>query len=776
MKKTLLIKMLRDIRQNIVQFIAIFVMCFFAMFVLASLDSFAFGASETVNRYFADTDYTDIVLRSEGFTEGDKTSVLSLREVENVQLKAYRTGKVLFPDKEKKIGMNFIQEDTVSRLYLIEGEPYEPGMSGIWIDPHFAEKEHISVGDTMNLRYENVIFSEKVMGIMDSPDCFYYMVDDTYTEPQYGDYCYAYMDVREYPGKTIKYERMNVKLNTLSRELGLTDDDLEALEHAKLDILNTLTKSSLAVITKQNEIGYSQIWGDVESNQILTTAFPPLFILVALLGVMTTMTRLMARQRMLIGALKALGFSRRTIMAHYMSYIALISLVGCLIGSLVGYNTLGRSLSEDMDLYYSNPYNDMAITPRMIYMNLLIVVFACIIAYLSCRKLLVQNASEILRPEPPATAGAGFLEKTPIWGILSFATKWNVRDISRNRLRTVMGILGVTLCSALMLASFGYNESLGNGGEWEYSELKPAAYQITVSDEANAATAYDYAKQYDGQLVMNQEVEMKTAKVDRMYQLVVPDKGNLFRFEDEDFHYLQLPEDGVLISAKAAQVMHAQVGERIRFRLPGKKTWASVRIVGVYKSEHMQGIAMSRRVFQSLGMEFDPKFIYTNRTVEESLVERKEIAAVTSREKSIHAVKLANMTMEDVVVAIMMVAVVVGIVVTYNMGVLSFMEKIREIATLKVLGFPTKRIRWILLQQSIVITGLGTILGMPLGVELLKALMDFPEPTSDYVLQMTSLPFICAFALSFGLSVVVNLFLTSKVRDIDMVEALKGVE
>ena len=768
--------MLRDLRQNMVQFIAIFIMCFFAMFVLAALDSYTYGASETVERYFDETDYVDIVLNSEGFTEGDRTSVLSLREVENVQLKAYITGRVLFPDHEKKIGMSFIQEDTVSRLFLIDGVPWKPGSSGIWIDDHFAKKEHLAVGDTMNLRYENITFSEKIMGIIDSPDFFYFMVDETYTEPQFGDYCYAYMDVREYPGKDIKYERMNVKLNTLTHELGLSDEEFDALERAKMDIMAVLSKSSLTVITKQNESGYSNIWGDVESNTIMTSTFPPLFILVALLGVMTTMTRLMSRQRMLIGALKALGFSRRTIMLHYMSYVIFTAAWGCVAGSVVGYNTLGRYLSEDMNLYYSNPYNAPAVTPRMVYMNFVIVVFAALMAYLSCRKLLVQNASDILRPEPPATAGAGLLEKTPIWNFLSFATKWNARDISRNRIRTVLGILGVMLCSGLMLTSFGYNEALKNGGQWQYSELEPAAYQITISDEANAATAYDYARQYDGQLVMNQEVEMKSEEVDRMYKLVAVGAGNLFRFEDEKFRFLELPEDGALISAKALSVMHSRVGEKLRFRLPGKRDWYTIRIRGVYKSEDTQGIAMSRRVLEELGVEFNPKYIYTNRTVSDDIVERREVASVFSKERNIEAVRRANQTMDDVVVTIMVVAIVVGVVVTYNMGVLSFMEKIREIATLKVLGFPTNRIRWILQQQNLFITGLGTILGMPLGVEMLKSLMDYPEPTSDYVLQMSIHPYMRAFLLSFILSVVVNAFLTSKVKDIDMVEALKGVE
>ncbi len=776
MKKTLLIKMFRDLRENIVQFIAIFVMCFVAMFVLAGLEGESAGILQTATRYFEDTNFTDLVVMSEGFTASDVENVRAINSVEDASRRAYKTGKVVTDSGEKKIGMTFIEDNVISTLYLQEGEPYEPGKAGIWIDRHFAGKERISVGDNLTLRLGNATFSETVAGIIDSPDFFYYIIDETYSEPQYGEYCYAYLDTGSYPGNDIRFDRMDVKLSAVRSQLGITDHEKEVLEAVRSEILGLLSNRSLVVATKTEDVNYSMVYGEVEMNSTLATIFPALFVIVALLGIMSTMSRLLERQRMLIGALKALGFSRSTVMVHYMSYIFVITAAACILGSIVGYNTLGRNFSEDMNLYYSNPYNTVVVTPKMVITNFLVVVFAVMTAWLSCRKLLVLNASEILRPAPPVVAGAGFLEKTPLWRHLSFATCWNLRDISRNRMRTAMGVLGVTLSAGLMVAAVGYNEYLADGGKWQYSELTPADYSIKFADGTTYETAYEYAREYAGQLILDTDAELKGRNGSHIYHLTVVDEGNLRFYQNEDFEPVPLPAYGCIMSVKAASVMGLEKGDVIRFRMPGQKKWAMVRIEDFFKSDTAQGIAMSREVYEAQQQTFTPNLLYTNRTVDDSLVDRKEIAATGSKEKGLLAVQTANAALEDIAIIIMVIAVTVCVVVTYNMGVMSFMEKIREIATLKVLGFPTKKIRWILQQQNILITGLGALLGMPLGVEILRNLLAYEDDLSDYVLRMSAVPFVLAFLLSFVLSLAVNGFLSAKVKDIDMVEALKGVE
>ncbi len=770
--------MLRDLRQNIIQFLSIFIMCFVALFVFEAFDSDTRGFGDGVDTYYRSTNFLDMMLASEGFTGEDLIAVKNLPDVETAELRTAMNGKVrLSSGTEAKLEFNFIGDNNVSQMLLTEGEPYDPGDPGIWIDRNFAGAKNIRVGDSLSLILDGTEFTETVRGIMDNPEHMYFMIDETYAEPEYGEYGFAYLDGGEYPGESLTYDRIYVDLNSVDNQFFLTGEEEAALDSAKVDIMGTISKTALSVIKKTEEIGYDSMKGEMEYNLMMETIFPGLFVFIALLGVMTTMTRLVTRQRTLIGALKALGFSREAVMWHYISYAVVITLLGSTAGAVVGYWTLGVQLHANMNMFYSNPYARMKLSILPFLLTAGISVLAGLTNYFACRRLLSKNASEILKPEPPAFAGAGFIEKTFLWKKLGFAARWNLRDVNNNRLRTVTGILGVIMCSSLMVAAFGSDELSHRSEHWEYNELNPAAYTIGFSPDADYVTVYDYARQYRGQMVEKEQVEIEGNGSSRLYNLVVVDKGNLYRFQDENGNYMELPENGMAISAKAAEVLDLKKGEVIKFKFPDKKEYIEARATAVYKSPGTQGIVMTREFYEGLKQEFKPNIVYTDMTVPKNYeTERPEVANVTSKEEYMRAARDKTESMNESVVYTMIVSVVIGIVVMYNMGVLSFVEKTREIATLKVLGFTTAKIRWILQQQNIFITGTGTAVGLMLGIKVLGVLEGASDPDADSILQLSPGPYIYAFFLAFVLSLIVNAAISSKVKDINMVEALKGVE
>lgn len=776
MTKNLRKKMFRDLQQNIVQFLAIFVMCFFALFILEAFDSDEAGNSESINRYYTETDFMDVYVESEGFTQQDLIDIKSLPDVADAELRATMNGKVKY-NGDKKMEYNFIQTNNISKMMLFDGEPFEEGRSGIWIDRNFAAKQGISVGDSLQCVCNGIEFDETVRGIMDNPEHLYFMIDDTYTEPAYGEYGFAFLDSGEYPGIRLNYEHMYINLNTVENQFDLDEHDIQMLEEAKTEIMGTLSKSSLSVVTKDGEEGFKSYTGDMEYDAMMGAVFPILFVSIALLGIVTTMTRLVTKQRTIIGTLKALGFSQPVVMTHYISFVVIIAVLGSVSGAVAGWWTLGKQMNYNMNYYYSNPYDQMALSMKPVTVTLLIAAMAAMVNFFSCRKLLVQRASEILRPEPPAVTGAGFLEKTFLWKSFEFATKWNMRDINRNRGRTVMGIIGVTLTSALMLSSFGCNEINQSTDEWQYDELTPADYTVTFKAGTGYGTVYDYAKQYNGQMIENMQAEATVSDKSRLYSVTIVDEGNLCRFQDVNGNYTQLPDHDIAISARVAEYFEIKEGDFISFKFPQYKERYKCRVGLIFKTPGTQGLAMTRKYASDLRISFEPDMIYTDMKVPESYMkDRAEISSVISKDAFIRSLKARAQGTDETVLYTMIIAVVVGVVVTYNLGVLSFIEKIREIATLKVLGFPTKKIRWILQQQNILITGIGTVGGLCLGIKLVELILGGMDDTVDFIFKLSPMPYIYAFLLSFVLSLVVNSFISSKVKDIDMVEALKGVE
>ena len=778
MTKNLRHKLIRDLKANLIQFLAIFVMCFLAMFILETFDSDLTGTSNSINEYFQDTNFMDLQMSSEGFTSEDLITVLSVAGVKDAERRATFVGRTRIGGAEKKIEFNFIDKNNVSRMMLMDGEPYESGMSGLWIDRHFARRQGIEVGDSLQLTLDGTEFSEQVRGIVDQPDHLYFMIDDTYTEPDFGAYGFAFLDSGDYPGDTLVYDRIFIDLDTVDNQIFLDEKDEAEIEAAKKRIQEVITKTSLSFTPKQKEPGFNSVSVDMESDETLSTVFPALFALIALLGIMTTMTRLVMKQRTIIGTLKALGFSGPVVMVHFVSYSVVVALAGGITGALAGWWTMGKYIHGLMNMYYSNPYDRMEVSSTAVVMMLIIAVMAGGTNYLSCRKLLVQRASDILRPEPPVVMGAGALEKTPLWKKLGFATSWKLRDINRNRMRTVGGLLGVSLCTMLLFTAFGANELLKANESWEYDELTPAGYTVGFAEGTGYGGVYDYAMQYKGQMVENREAELTFGDMSKLYNVSIADEGNLYHFENADGEYVKLPDYGIAMSHKAAELMGVGKDDIIRFSFSGEPAVYSARVNLIYKSPVVQGIAMSRKYLESLGAEFRPNVLYTDMTVPVSyVVDREEVTSVFSKEAYIKSLRARKASMDTTVTYIMVIAVVIGVVVMYNLGIMSFTEKTREIATLKVLGFPTKKIRWILQQQNIIITGIGTVIGLIAGSKTLVFMMVQIDVDSDFMFaKMSMVPAIIAFLVSFVLSIAVNEIISLKVKDINMVEALKGVE
>jgi len=777
MSKNLGIKLIRDLKENAVQFLAIFLMCFFAMFIMEALDSVVTGLSSSLDEYYTVTNFMDMSVSAEKFSREDLSQIQNLPFVRKAELRYTINGKINLNGKEKKLEFNFIEENDISKMLVHKGVQYSKDRHGIWIDRYFAEKNGITVGDNVSLICEGIAFDEIVMGIMENPDHVYFMIDDTYTEPDIGAYGYAFLDSGDYPGQDFQFDSIYIDLKNVTNQFELTEADKKEIEKAKAYIQDLFTNTNITCVSKKDDGGHNSVHSDNDSNETLEIVFPCLFITIALLGIVSTMTRLVLKQRTIIGTFKALGFSQKTVFIHYITYSVLVSLMGCVLGALAGWFSLGLYIFDVFKLYYCHPFNRMELSSRILIVIAVVTGMSAMTNYFSCRKILSLRASEILRPAPPSVAGAGFIEKTPVWKMLSFASKWNIRDINRNKIRTLAGIIGVTLCTALMLTAFGMDELNKGVQTWKYSRLTPADFEIGFAPGTSYDTVYDYSRRFRGQMVEKIQTDITKGDDIGLYYVTVMDKGNLYMFQDASGDFINLPDSGVAVSSKVMDEMKLKIGDEVSFRIPGVRDKFKAKVYSVFKVPDEQGIAMKRSFFESINGEFKPNLLFTNMTVPKRYVtEREEIISVFSKEEYIRAMNLKRASTDAEVYYVMVIAVMLGIVVMYNLGILSFVEKVREIATLKVLGFSTGSIRWILNQQSIIIDGIGTVMGLLLGKQILIFTMANIDYSTDFIYHISFLPYLLSVLVSFVLSVTVNAMISSRVKTINMVDALKGVE
>ena len=768
--------MLRNLVNNKVQFISIFIMSFLGLFVFVGMDSEVAGFTEAEEAYYNEYELPDIWVRGKNFLPDDLKKVEDLKEVKTAERRASYKGKFLLPDREADMYLNFIESNEISKIGILKGEAYSPGKSGIWIDYVFAEKNGLKCGDRVKLKYEGKTFDEIIRGTVRNPEYVYFLRDSASMMPDYGFYGMAFLDAADYPlTGDLEYNELIIDAEGIDNVIPVNDDEKAARKTLEKEIREVLDNDTLAVLDKDDQLSYQTFRSEMDQHRGMSFMFPVVFMLISVLGMITTMTRLTKRQRIQIGTLKALGLSKGVITLHYVSYGFFLSLTGSVLGALAGYKYIVDLVLNMMADTYLIPNAGGKITSSGIFVIMASVAVATLVSFLSCRHELKFPPAETLRPEAPRVMKASWLEKSTLWKGLSFASQWNLRDIRRNKARTGMGIIGVAGSTMLMLSAFGCLDSIEFITDWMYGQLNTAGYQIVMKEDTSYEDVYDYSKKYKGQMVENISAVFEAGDIEKNGTVTVIEKGSLLHFQDDDFKSESLPGNGIAMSAKMARSLNIWKGDFVRWHLTGDDKWQKDRVLEIYANPGTQGITMYRNIYEQHEYKFRPQMVLTNMSSAKD-IDDDVVLGVQDTKGLMRSMDEMKKMMYMMMAIFISAAVILGVVVLYNQGILSYVEKIREMATLKVLGFTTGKIRLILQLQNVWITIAGIILGIPLGKLLLYGIMaDMPE-SMDYrgVLFMPS--YLYSVTGTFILSMLVSVFLSRKVRSVDMVEALKGIE
>ena len=768
--------MFRNLFKNKVQFISIFIMSFLGLFVFVGMDSEVAGFTRAEEAFYNEYGLADIWVRGKDFLPEDLSKVKSLKEVENAERRASYKGKLLLPDREADMYLNFIESNEISRIGVMEGESYAPGKGGIWIDYVFAEENGLKCGDNVKLKYEGKTFDETLKGTIRHPEYVYFLRDSASMMPDYGFYGMAFLDSSEYPlPEGAEFNELIIDAEGIDNIVPVNDDEKAVRKDLEEKIREILENDTLAVMDKDDQVSYQTFRAEMDQHRGMSFMFPVVFMLISVLGIITTMTRLTKRQRIQIGTLKALGLSKGVITLHYVSYGFFLSLAGSVLGALAGYKYIVDLVLNMMADTYLIPNASGKLTFSGVFVISASVAVSTLVSFLSCRHQLKYPPAETLRPEAPKQMKPSRLEKSALWKSLGFATQWNLRDIRRNKARTGMGIIGVAGSTMLMLSAFGCLDSIEFITDWMYGQLNTALYQIVMKEDASYEDIYEFAAKYKGQMVENISAVFEAGDTEKNGTVTVIEKGSLLHFQDDDFKNERLTENGIAMSAKMARSLNIWEGDFVSWHLTGDDKWQKDRVIEIYANPGTQGITMYRKEFERHEYKFVPGMILTNME-SAKYIDDDLVVGVQDTKGLMRSMDEMKKMMYMMMAIFISAAIILGVVVLYNQGILSYVEKIREMATLKVLGFTTGKIRLILQIQNIWITIAGIIIGIPFGKLLLYGIMaDMPE-SMDYRGIVFGPSYLYSVTGTFVLSMLVSIFLSRKVRSVDMVEALKGIE
>lgn len=764
-------KLLRDLWQNRTQFISIFLMAFLGLFVFAGIDAESTGIGVSTAQYYEETDLADNWVMGSSFSTDEVKKLEALDQVSVVDRKLVLDGKAKVGEGEgSTMEFNFMESMNCSLPYVKEGEPFDVDKDGVWIEELFAKTWNLKVGDYVRFEYEGIQFTEQIRGIIIHPEYIFYSLDSNSMMPNYGTYGYAYMSSKEYPIQEQLYYNYLV-----IRQTGEVETSAESLAFKEL-VKATLNRQNIVVLDRNQNGGIEAIASEQSQHAAMGIMFSAVFLLIAVMGIVTTMTRMTSNQRIQIGTLKALGFSKGRITWHYVSYGIVISALGSLAGTIIGYLYLPLLFLQSMTAYYILPQWTTQVSVKTYYAIALSILVSSIVSFLACRRELKDVPAITLKPAAPKNMKHSMLEKSRMWLSLNFSTQWNFRDVLRNKARSIMGIAGVAGCTMLLLCAFGCKDCVDKIVVWQYGELTTGQYKVVFGQQVSNLEKRQYNQEFKGQLVQEGSCEFKTDTLVKKGMITVLDDGNYLHYQNYEGDEIRLPQNGIAMSAKMAKVLGLEVGDFVEWHIVGEKNWERSRITSLYRTPTGQGITLPRAAYEALEYDFNPTSFYTNMTIPQYVRDSDDISGVISIDQLKHDLDDNMETMNLMIGILIIAAVLLGIIVLYNMGVLSFMEKTREVATLKVLGFSSGKIRRILRQQNNWITIIGIIAGLILGYQFLDIMMQTMSEDNDMPTVVYLASYIYAIIGTWLTSTGVNYMLSGKVKTICMVDALKGVE
>ena len=711
------------------------------------------------NQFFEETGFADYrIVDAQGFTKEDVKEVEKIHGVEWAG-RFFSTNVELQDHDNHAVALTVTENPNVSGVHLVKGEAYDAkSKDGIWVSDKFAQENNIQLNDRLTFKLFGKDVCAKVKGLVKSSQYLICIRDKAQMLPDYEAFGFAYISPEMYAKESPLsiYTQINV-LSDLKKEKISKEVD-------------QIFDSTMMILDKEEDASYTGSPGEIEEGQTMASVLPVIFLAIALLTMITTMHRITAKEKVQIGTLKALGFKDRTIIKNYMLYAVITGIFGMIPGIILGY-FIGWSIMNpegSMSIYLDMPSWKLVMPSYCYPVFIGILILLALIGYFSTKKMLKGTAAQALAPYVPELMHSMSIENTKWFEKCSFGTKWNLRDIFRHKARTIMSLFGVFGCTMIMLTSFGFKDTMNAFLDKYYNGMVNYESRIYVDAKADPKEVDRIMDEYGGDWSSTITVKLEGNPVAlEVFGL----KDGMISFDGEEGMIDQLPEDGVYICKRIADKYGYQKGDTITVSPYNSEDSYSFKVKGMVRSL-TEGMILSPEYAKKKDVKYRVDSIYSNQKANQ--IEKSDAIGSIKSNKSIVSTFSSMFEIMDTMIYVLIFAgVILAIIVLYNLGSMSYMERYRELATLKVVGFKDKKIAHLLIEQNMWTTIVGTILGIPAGNFALEYLIN--QLATEYELQIVVQPITYGFCvvLTFVVSLIVSFMISRKNKKIDMVEALK---
>ena len=753
-------KLFRTMWQYKAQFISMIIMTILGIAIFVALNVEWYTIDKNTKTFFDQTGFADFrVISAEGFLDEDLSKIQSIYGKDkatkyselNVEVKNGENSK------DDMLSVVSVSNDKVSGFILKQGEEYNPqDEEGIWLSEKYAAINDVSIDDEIELFYNGILVKSTVKGLIQSGEKLICVRDETQLMPDFDIFGYGYISPKmqeKFLGAEY-YPQINVISSDTKSEF--------------ISKINNAIDKKCLITTKDENMSYVGSQGEVEEGKIMGSILPVIFLLISVLTMMTTMQRIVNKEKVQIGTLKALGFKNNKILAHYTLYTVAVGIISSILGVLAGYGLAYSIVNPNgsMGTYIDMPDWKMSIPPFAYIVIITINALLIIIGLMSVRKILTKSACEILRPSIGEKTKPMKIEKTKWFHNRSFGVRWNLRDILHHKSRTAMSLIGVVGCMIMLLASFGIDSTMAYSIDLQYNQAMQYNNKIYLSNDITKEETDKLIETYNAEWAssVGVKIEEKAIALD-----IYSEQNGLVQFMDENNQFVKINNDGVYICRRIAKEFNIGIGDNLVISSYQDDSKYTLKIAGILSSMS-ENIVMTETYAKSIDIPFKVSLLYT---IDEDINMENGIKSIQSKKELISTFDTMFEMMDMMIVMLVGIGLILSTVVLYNLGVMGYTERYREMATLKVLGFRNKKISSLLISQNLWLSFVGIIIGLPLGYLTLEYLLVAMADDYEMNLHISTMSYIICVVLNMGVSLLVSIMVSRKNKNIDMVEALK---
>jgi len=763
----------RELRYTATRLVSVIIITMVAVMLYVGFACLNYNVNRLTNQYYDQQNVADYWITGQNFNRIDCDKLLKIPGVRDVQPQTTLTVENRYDSDITVLLYAVPKEEKINIPRILEGT-LPSGNGEIMVSRLFAQAQGLQVGDDYEMKIPGTgqFLKMTVCALVQDPECMY-NVDSKNLTPDYSKHGFAYLP----EGALASLFGKN-----LYNQICITTDGSADENTVRSGVNDALGTKVVNIVALKDYVNAYEVLNVSNSIKSIILIFPLIFFAVAALIMFSTMSRLVENARMSVGTFKALGYEDSKIMAYYLLYAVLVVNVGFALGMLpVKAFTLAliRKIFNALDFpAYTFGYDWPAVLTAY-----LITCGVCIgTAFVVTERELRETPTECMRPKNQKAAGKNFLERIgPLWNRMGFTQKYIVRNIFRNKMRMLICIVGVAGCMMLIMTAFAIMDSIS--AQMNLLDGKAQKFDLLVTLKTGVTeNQYQHLEELDGvteyQTAMTTGVKLYSS--DRQYTsyvTITDDEISLKLIDPHGPTVAQLPADGVILDQKIADGLGVSAGETIQAKFYGDNRYYEMRVASVVKS--IDGAYLSCTYWRGIGKGYLPTTLYLKADDIASVTKRLNdfdfVSGIQDKNAVMAAARSSVMSIVSIVTMLIAFGGLLAFVVLYNLGIVSFFEQIRSLATLMVLGFYDREIRRLVLTENILFTLAGALIGAPLGLLMAGSILA----TIDMMnIQTTAKPlsYMLSGLLTLTFALIVNVILGRQMRKIDMLGALKSVE